>query len=87
MGYRIDYAANRRKPTAATAGWLLAVAVLASIFWPRGREVLASALIPGDRGVTTGALENLAREVGAGDALGPALEDFCRRILEGQDGN
>lgn len=84
MGYRIDYPhPSKSRPGAGMAGWLLACMLLASVLWPRGREVLASFLFPGDRAVTVAAFETLARDVGQGEELGPALEAFCRHLLEG----
>lgn len=84
MGYRIDYPRSPKgRPGAGMAGWLLACMLLASALWPRGREALAGFLFPGDRAVTVAAFETLARDVGKGEELGPALEAFCRRVLEG----
>lgn len=83
MGYRIDYTQPKKSRLGAmTAGWFLVLLLLVGLFWPRGRAVLATALFPGNRAVTREALGDFARDMGAGEPLGQALEAFCRQILE-----
>lgn len=78
MGYRIDYAPKRRP----VARWVLLGLLVGCLLWPRGRGVLKEAIFPGDLAHTGRALEAFARELGAGEPLGSALEGFCRQILE-----
>lgn len=90
MGYRVDYqpvkkvrgAERRRSRVLALTGLCLIVfLILVNSVWPQGMELLRELLIPGDTAVTVAALEDLASELGAGEALSGALENFCRRIL------
>lgn len=84
MGYRIDYVPpEKRRLGGMIAGWFLTFMLLVGAFWPKGRDMLANALFPGDRAVTVEALETFARDLGDGQPVGQATEDFCRRILEG----
>lgn len=83
MGYRIDYTQPKKSRLGAmTAGWFLVFLLLVGCFWPRGRMLLAEALFPGNRAVTTAALGDFVRDMGDGEPLGQALEAFCRQILE-----
>lgn len=85
MGYQIDYTPpKKRRLGPMTAGWFLVCLLLVSLLWPRGRQLIATAIFPGDRAVTTAALETTARNLREGQPLGLALEGFCRRILEGK---
>lgn len=85
MGYQIDYTPPKKSRLGTmTTGWFLVCLLLVSLLWPRGRELVATAIFPGDRAVTTAALETTARNLREGQPLGLALEGFCRRILEGK---
>lgn len=85
MGYQIDYTPPKKSRLGTmTTGWCLVFLLLVSLLWPRGRELVATAIFPGDRAVTTVALETTARNLREGQSLGLALEGFCRRILEGK---
>lgn len=90
MGYRVDYPSARKgrgaeKPplrlAALTALCLLIFLLLVNGFWPAGAQALRDFLIPGDTAVTVAALEDLAAELRAGEALPDALESFCRRVI------
>lgn len=92
MPYRVEYEevspgrAKRSGP--GKGGWallcLLLMFLLANLLWPRGRQLMWKALIPGDTAVTVSAFEELTEDLRTGEALQTALEDFCRRVL-GED--
>lgn len=82
MGYEIYYGKReRRRLPWLTAGAFAAFLVLVLACWPRGREVLAGTLIPGDRQATARALGLLARELKGGAGVMEAVEAFCGCVL------
>lgn len=93
MGYRIVYGEepvrwqNRKlragRVAACTAVCLMLFGTLTVKFWPEGAEVLQEALLPGDAAVTRQALENMADNLKAGEAIGDAVVVFCREIVDG----
>ena len=94
MGYRVVYTAvktpSRRGSRAArvavlTGAFLLLFLFLVNGFWPRGKQALQELLLPGNAAVTAAALEELAAELGEGEELSAALEEFCRRVIRDVD--
>ena len=90
MGYRIEYGKTPSR-SRGDGGWfrlcmtglfLAGFCLLVSAFWPEGRELLRSILIPGDAEVTLEAAEVFARELGGGISLTEAAEHFCIAVLE-----
>lgn len=85
MGYRIDYGQRKKRGLwPMTAGWFLVFLLLVGAFWPRGREALRNVLFPGDWAVTMAAMEDFAQTLRAGEALGVAVEGFCRTVFNGE---
>lgn len=91
MAYRVDYqpikkvrgAEKRRVPVPALiAMFFLAFVLLVNTAWPRGSQVLRRLVFSGDTAVTAAALEDMARDLGEGEALPDALEAFCKTILK-----
>lgn len=92
MGYRIEYqpvkklrGVEKRKSIAAalTAVCFLLFVLLTYCFWPDGIMVLRDCLLPGNAEVTASALENLTRDLKAGEPLGTSVAAFCQTILQG----
>ena len=85
MGYRIVYGEDpfeeqgKRKSylRTMTAGFALALVVLARIFWPTGTEILREHLLPGDNDALLQLTENLQ----AGEPIGDAVTAFCQQIV------
>lgn len=82
MGYEIHYGKReRRRLPWLTAGAFAAFLVLVFACWPRGWEVLAETLFPGDRQVTVRALGLLAGKLRSGEGILEAVEAFCGYVL------
>ena len=92
MSYRIEYDFSNKQFRKQQLRWgrILPVAACLCIllvafsvkFWPEGREVLESVLIPGDEAVTKEAFHIMLLDLRNGTALGEALNVFCREIIE-----
>lgn len=52
------------------------------IYWPEGKALLQTLLIPGDPETTLQAAEVFAAEVGSGYALSDAVRNFCCALFE-----
>ncbi len=92
MGYRIEYPPIRKlrrqekrtcSRAALTGICLLLFLLLVNGLWPRGAEVLRELLLPADAAVTAAALEDLAVELKAGEAVSSALTSLCRKLFQG----
>lgn len=90
MSYKVDYPAPGRNSDGGQVrrfqrigAGLLAGLLTALLLWPRGRDALRNVIIPGDPAVTVWALEEMTRQLRAGDSLADSLEAFCRRVWEG----
>lgn len=89
MAYQVEYpgdfgasppktGARRRR---MTWGFFLLFLLGVWWIWPRGRQLLQMALIPGDPENTLAVAQTFARELGAGVGVGSAWRNFCLRIL------
>lgn len=86
MGYRIIYAQEPLAPEKPrgtklkmmTAAFALALVVLVRLFWPQGTQMLQNALLPGDHSH----LDQLTRDIRAGEPVGEAVTAFCQSIIE-----
>lgn len=97
MSYRIVYGEeparwkpNRLRPgrvAAYTAVCLILFCSLTIKLWPAGAEVLQEVFLPGDAKVTRQALEHMADNLKAGEAIGDAVAVFCREIVDGAQGS
>lgn len=94
MGYRVEYRPVKKvrrmekrtvRLPALTALFFLLFLLLVNSIWPRGTEVLRGLAFSGDAAVTADALDVLAMELRAGEALPSALETFCRKVM-GENG-
>lgn len=88
MSYKVDYPllgvkSDGRKDFQRIGAGLLAALLTVLLLWPRSREALRNIVIPGDPAVTVWALEEMTRQLRAGDSLADSLEAFCRRVWEG----
>ncbi|MBQ8834617.1 MAG: hypothetical protein IJ001_06810 [Oscillospiraceae bacterium] len=90
MGYQITYSSEPRKGDRPGARrreltWLVLVCFLVFVwtFWPEGREVLLTVLLPGDREATLEAAEVFLDSVQCGLSFGDAAEIFCRQVIAG----
>ena len=90
MGYRVDYQPIRkvrgvqkqkRGIPALAAAFFLLFLLLVNSAWPQGRDALQKLLFSGDMEATSAALEILADELKAGEALDSALQTFCRSVI------
>ena len=91
MGYRIEYDSQGGKYEVYRTypfrfPLLLACALVLFLlltfqFWPEGREVLRSAMIPGEDAATVQALQNMTQDLKAGASMSDALEAFCVEVI------
>jgi len=51
-------------------------------FWPEGREILISMVIPGEDSVTIAAFRNMTGNLRAGAAVGDAIAAFCADVIQ-----
>lgn len=96
MGYRIDYQPipkirraeiRRTRRAAFTAVCFILFLLLVSSCWPEGAQMLRSWLLPGDGSVAVAAMEELSRDLKAGQSFPGAWEVFLQRVLpEGTGG-
>lgn len=85
MNYRIDYApmrlprpaGSRGRQTAMTLGFFGLFLLGTGLFWPAGRQALASLLLPGIP------VRQLLAALSSGAPAGQALTAFCREVLAG----
>lgn len=52
-------------------------------FWPEGREILISIVIPGEDAVTIAAFRNMTGNLRAGATVGDAIAAFCSDVIQG----
>lgn len=92
MGYQITYQPikklryldqQRSCRTALTGLFFLLFLLFTHLFWPDGRELLQSILIPGDAAVTVAAMESFSHDLRTGLSLSECFTGFCRTVLEG----
>ncbi len=92
MGYRVEYGTVKKvrglekrvsRLPALCGAWLLVFFFLVTALWPEGRDLLRSALIPGDPAVTAAAFEDMTWELRQGEEISGALRTFCRQVLQG----
>ena len=84
--YRIEYGsksggqAGRIRPLILTGIFFLLFCVGVNAFWPEGRVLLRTLLIPGDPDTTLQAAEVFAAELGSGYAVVDAVRNFCSAV-------
>jgi len=89
MAFRITYGVEKEQKQNKgrsrcfflTAGFFLCFLWSVARFWPEGRELLRTLLIPGDPEVTMEAAEVFAQELGCGYSLADAARNFCLSVL------
>ena len=59
------------------------MALAVSLMVPQGRLWLRDLLLPGNEDVTAAALESMVTDLRDGEAIGQAVESFCKEILAG----
>ena len=87
MGYRIDYAGERKTEPIQrnrhfTLYWFGVFLLLVCGFWPEGRAVLRSILLPGDPENTIHAAAQLLDQLRSGETMGDAVTVFYRTVTE-----
>lgn len=90
MAYQIMYDREAKKSRSGrwvvrfilTACFFLIFLRMVSSFWPEGRELLQTLLIPGDPEMTLEAAEVFAQELNSGFSLYDAVRNFCAAVSE-----
>ena len=92
MSYRIEYSPSVDKydivGSKPEKKWILlsigGIAFLLSMsFWPAGREMVRSFLIPGEDSITMRAFETMTNDLRSGADLYEAFCEFCRMVVHG----
>lgn len=90
MGYRIVYGPDSVPGTGKrrsaqlrilTALCFLALAWAVRLFWPAGREILVTLLLPGDPTQAEAAFTMLFENLRQGEPMLDILTVFCREVL------
>lgn len=94
MSYKISYGdpagkamqrSSFRLRLPAAAGIVLALAILARIFYPNEAKQLTEALFPLTSAASQEALEVFAQNIKAGESFRNAVTAFCLEIIEDAD--
>ena len=73
---------GRRRTVILTAVIFLIFCTSVCIWWPEGRFLLRTMLIPGDPETTLQAAEVFAAEIASGYAFSDAVKKFCNSVIE-----
>ena len=90
MVYRIMYHSEKQETGRKHGGRRVLLTVMlffvfcwaVCIWWPEGKMLLRTLLIPGEPEITIQAAEVFASELGSGYALSDAFRNFCNTVFE-----
>ena len=95
MAYRIEYAQNPKYQLPASFCWdrfgrlamvfFLIFLLATACFWPAGRLMLQTMILPCDLDVTAAAVGSMLEDIRDGEGVNEAVEAFCKEILSGAD--